>query len=203
MRADNPGTGISIFFCFHFNSISFPSSPLSQSSFLCLPLRLLAPFYLFHQCTSFSFLRALFPGQHFWPHQPLYAHQSLSSLPTSTVFNCLRCCSLGHISLPLPPGQPSSQGKGDAWDLVFFPPWLSQPSRLCSSPEHRTQFSKTGMFVVMTTVWEALTLYLEWKCPQVLFPVLTCLLAWKLITLLNSAFIILPLLFIFELCKYS
>lgn len=130
-------------FLFQFNL--FFIFPFFTKVILCLLLRLLAPFYLFHQCTKFSFLRALFPGRHFWPHQLLCAHQSLSSLPSSTVFNYLRCHSLGHTSLPLPPGQPSSQGKGDAWDLMFFPPWVPQQSRLCSSPEHRTHFMLTTL----------------------------------------------------------
>lgn len=189
MRADNPGTSTAIYCCFYFSPISFPYYPSSQRSFPFLPLRLLAPFYLFHQSTSFSFFRELFPhhshslelfpGCQFWPCQPLCAQQSSPSLPPFTAFNCPRCPSLGNTSLPVPPGQPNPQGKGDASDwIVSFPLCLLPQSRWHCSPEHRTHFRLWpvhchGQFVQSPVPVHGM------EMPSVCFSVLVCLLAQR------------------------
>lgn len=179
MRADNPGTSTAIYFCFYFSPISFPYSPSSQRSFPFLPLRLLAPFYLFHQSTSFSLFRDLFPGCQFCPCQPLRAQQSSPSLPPFTAFNCPRGPSWGHIRLPVPPGQPDPQGKGDASECsVSFPLCLLPQSPWCSSPEHRTHFRLWpvhchGQFV------QSPVPVCGMEMPSVCFSVLVCLLAWR------------------------
>lgn len=188
MRADYPGTSTAIAFCFYFSWISFPSSPLSQRSFCFLPLRLLAAFYLFHQSTSFSFFRALFPGCHFWPCQLLYAQQSLPSLLPP------RCHYLGHISLPCCLDNPILRER-EMPQNILCPSHSAYFSSQDGIPAQGTELSFCyGQFTVMARSWKDLSLYMEWNSPHVFF-CSSMSAGSEVTTLLNLVFIILPLFF--------